>query len=66
MNPIRNALGHLISCKDATRAISQAQDRPLGAWERWTLRMHLSVCVACSRFKRQIDFMREALRRYRS
>jgi len=42
----------------------QQQDAQLTAWQRWTLRLHLSVCEACSRFERQIRFLRSALRRY--
>jgi hypothetical protein len=64
MSPIRRALGHLIRCRDASRLVSQQQDGQLTAWQRWTLRLHLSVCEACSRFERQIRFLRSALRRY--
>jgi hypothetical protein len=64
MNPIRRALGHLYTCKDATRIVSQAQERPLTAIERWKLALHLRVCEACTRFERQMRFLRDALRRY--
>jgi hypothetical protein len=66
MNPVRRALGHLYSCKEATRIVSQAQERPLSLIERWKLSLHLGVCEACSRFERQIRFLREALDRFRS
>jgi hypothetical protein len=66
MNPLRRALGHLYSCKDATRIVSQAQERPLKTIERWKLALHLAVCEACSRFERQMRFLRDALGRYRS
>ncbi|HYT98325.1 MAG TPA: zf-HC2 domain-containing protein [Casimicrobiaceae bacterium] len=66
MRSINHILGHLLSCKDATRVVSQGQDRPLSAFERWKLRMHLAVCEKCTRFERQLRFMREALRKYRS
>ena len=66
MTFINHFLGHLLSCKEATRVVSQAQERTLSAFERWKLRMHLAVCDKCTRFERQIRFMREALRRYRS
>ena len=66
MRSISHLLGHWLSCKDATRVVSQAQERALSALERWKLRMHLAVCAKCTRFEQQIRFMREALRRYRS
>jgi hypothetical protein len=55
----------MLSCKEATRLLSQAQDRRLGYAESIKLRLHLSVCAACSRFSRQLAFMRDALSRYR-
>ena len=57
-------MGIRISCKDASRAISQMQDAsvPLGVWLR--VRVHLLLCAACLRFARQIRFLRLALRRY--
>jgi hypothetical protein len=66
MKSINHILGHLLSCKEATRVVSQAQERSLSAFERWKLRMHLAVCAKCTRFERQLRFIREALRRYRS
>ncbi len=63
---IRRALGHLLSCKDVSRLLSQAQDRPLTRWQRWRMRMHLSVCAACSRVDAQIRFLRRAMHRLRA
>jgi hypothetical protein len=56
----------MISCKEATRLLSQGEDRRLTYAERVKLRLHLAVCVACTRFSRQLAFMRHALSRYRS
>jgi len=66
MKSINRLLGHWLSCKEASRVVSQAQERSLSAFERWKLRMHLTVCDQCARFERQIRFVREALRKYRS
>ena len=63
---IRHALGHLLSCKDVSRLVSQAQDRPLTGWQRWRIRTHLSVCDACTRFDAQMRFLRRAIRRLRA
>jgi hypothetical protein len=58
-------LTHVISCKEASRLLSQSQDRPLGRFEGWKLRVHLRLCDVCTRFAAQLRFMREALQRYR-
>jgi len=59
-------LTHLVSCKEASRLLSQREERPLAAVERIKLALHLRVCVACTRFARQLAFIREALARYRT
>ena len=59
-------LTHLVSCKEASRLLSQRQDRALPLADRVKLALHLSVCVACSRFARQLAVMRKAIARYRS
>ena len=61
---IRKALGHIIKCKDASRLVSQQQDAQLTYWQRLTLRLHLSVCAACTRFQQQVRFLRTAMRKY--
>ena len=54
---------HVISCKEASRLLSEAQDRPLGGLERLKVRAHLSLCDFCTRFAAQLRFMREAMQR---
>ncbi len=54
-----------LSCKDASALLSQAQERAIGPYERFKLRLHLSVCDGCTNFLRQLDFMRAAVRRFR-
>jgi predicted anti-sigma-YlaC factor YlaD len=58
-------LGRLISCKDASRAISQMQDGdvPLPLYLR--IRLHLVWCEACRRFLDQMRFLHGAMRQYR-
>lgn len=53
----------MLSCKDATRMMSEAQDRKLGAGERFQLEMHLAMCRGCRAFRQQMDFLRAACRR---
>ena len=66
MNPFSWLLGHLMACKDVTRLMSRLQDQQVSGFERAKLRWHLAVCAACARFERQIVFLREAMRRYRT
>jgi uncharacterized protein YcgI (DUF1989 family) len=58
-------MGPLISCKDASRLISQMQDQSLTPRKRWLVRLHLLFCDACSHFQRQLATLREAMVRYR-
>ncbi len=53
-----------LSCREASRLISESRDRPLGLGEQVTLRIHLGLCTACTRFTRQLDFLREAMKSY--
>jgi predicted anti-sigma-YlaC factor YlaD len=66
MNPIRHAIGHLLSCKDVSRLLSQAEERPMSGWQRVRVKWHLAVCRMCRAFDQQMAFVREAMRRYRS
>ena len=50
----------MLSCKDASRLESQAQDRRLHFGERLGLRMHLLVCAGCREFARQLRTLRQA------
>jgi anti-sigma factor RsiW len=56
----------MLSCKDASRLLSQRDDRALEPLERIRLRLHLFACDACRRFGAQLAFMRRAMRRYRT
>jgi hypothetical protein len=62
---IRKALGHIISCKAASRLVSKREDSALPAWQRLLLRLHLSVCTACRRFEQQVRLLRAAMQEYR-
>ena len=52
--PVMRSLGHICPARRRPALLSQAQERPLTAFERWKLRMHLPVCDACTRFEQQI------------
>ncbi len=54
----------MLTCKEATRMMSEAQDRPLSVGERLQLQMHLAMCRGCRNSGVQMDFLRTACRRY--
>jgi len=53
-----------LKCAEATRLISEGLDRDLSIAERTALRVHLALCVACTRANKQLAFLRRALRQY--
>jgi hypothetical protein len=52
-----------LSCKEASRLMSQAEDRELSAGERAALKLHLGVCKACRIAAEQFQDLRRAMRR---
>ncbi len=56
----------MLSCREATELMSQEQDRRLGFSERIGLRLHVLICTACSNYRRQMSFLRQACRRFGS
>jgi len=50
------------SCKEVSHLVSQGLDRELGFGERLRLRAHLAICNGCRNFRRQIAFLRTAVR----
>ena len=53
----------MLNCKEVSRLVSQALDRPLGLGERVRLRIHLAICDGCSNFSKQMAFVRKAMAR---
>ncbi|HVP88911.1 MAG TPA: hypothetical protein VMU79_12620 [Casimicrobiaceae bacterium] len=58
-------LGRLIHCREASRLLSQAQERSLSAGDWLRLRLHILGCLACQRIEAQMRFLRRAMQRYR-
>ncbi len=54
----------MLSCKEVTHLLSEAQDRKLSMSEKVNLEMHLAMCKGCKNFKSQMSFLREACKRY--
>ncbi|MGB8517549.1 MAG: zf-HC2 domain-containing protein [Gallionella sp.] len=51
-----------LNCKQNTELLSQSQDRPATAREKWAMRLHLLVCSGCRNFDKQLAFIRKAAR----
>lgn len=54
------------SCREVSRLISDMQERPLGWWDRVTLKFHLSICDNCVEFEKQVNFMSRAMGSWRN
>jgi heterodisulfide reductase subunit B len=48
----------MLNCHDATRLMSESQERPLSIFERMSLKVHLMMCSGCSNFKEQMGSIR--------
>jgi len=53
----------MLNCADSTRLMSEALDRDLSRWQRFGLRMHVLMCSACRRYRRQIEGVERLLLR---
>lgn len=54
----------MMNCREATRLLSDAQERALSLTERAALQMHVMLCSGCSHFKQQMDSLRTMMRAY--
>jgi len=54
----------MLNCKQATALMSQGMDRKLGIFLRTNLRFHLIMCDGCRNFEKQLQFLREGLRKF--
>lgn len=52
------------TCREMTRLLSDAMDRPLPWKTRVKMRLHFLICKWCERYKMQLRFLREAVRRH--
>ena len=54
----------MLTCKEATALVSESLDRRLPIRQRLALRLHLTMCDLCSRYKRHLLFVRNAFHLY--
>ncbi|MDZ4142335.1 MAG: zf-HC2 domain-containing protein [Methylotenera sp.] len=56
----------IITCKDASKIISQSLDGPLPWPDRMKLKFHFLICDACIRFNRQLHILSNAVKGIRN
>ena len=54
----------MLTCKQVSIMLSQAQERRLSLLQRAGLGLHLALCHGCRNFRRQLGFIRAAARRF--
>lgn len=54
----------MLTCKEATRLVSESLDRELSFRQRFGLRVHLLLCHFCRRYKRQLLFLQSLMQTY--
>ena len=54
----------MMNCKQATRLLSESQDRSLTTKEKMTLKLHITLCSACRRFGQQMHQIRSLSKSY--
>ncbi|MBY4676995.1 zf-HC2 domain-containing protein [Marinobacterium arenosum] len=54
----------MMNCKQATKLMSDAQERPLTPKERIALRMHVMLCSGCRNFGKQMHSLRDMARQF--
>lgn len=55
----------MLNCKEATRLMSQEQERELTRVERLALRYHTMICTGCTNYRKHMRFLRQAADRFR-
>lgn len=54
----------MLSCNEAAWLISESMDRDLPFLQRIGIRAHLLMCKHCTRYRRQLLFIRDAIQHY--
>jgi len=54
----------MLNCHEATRLMSEGQERTLSISEKMTLGLHVSMCSGCKNFKVQMGLLRKMTRAY--
>ena len=54
----------MLNCQNATRLISESQERTLALPEKMGLKVHLMICTGCKNFSLQVPFLSQAMKAY--
>ena len=54
------------NCREVTRLVLERENRNLTAIERIAVRLHLSICLMCTRFTRQLKLMDRAMAQWKA
>lgn len=54
----------MLNCHDATRLMSEAQERELALKKRISLKLHVTMCSGCRNFGEQMHALRQMMRAY--
>jgi len=54
----------MLNCKNATRLMSESQERSLSITERMSLKLHMMMCSGCNNFNEQMGTIRSMTRSY--
>ena len=55
-----------LNCRQASRLLSLACERPLDAAELRALKVHLDECLMCTNFEQQLNFLHKAASVFRT
>jgi hypothetical protein len=54
------------NCREVTRLILERENRRLAPVERIAVRLHLSICLMCTRFTGQLTLMNRAMAQWKA
>ncbi|PKO62280.1 MAG: hypothetical protein CVU24_04800 [Betaproteobacteria bacterium HGW-Betaproteobacteria-18] len=53
-----------MNCQQATKLISESQERALSLPEKMSLKVHVMMCSGCKNFSLQVPFLSKAMKAY--
>jgi len=56
----------MMNCQQATKLISESQERSLSLPEKMSLKVHVMMCSGCKNFSLQVPFLSKAMKAYAS
>lgn len=54
----------MMNCQQATKLISESQERSLSLPEKMSLKVHVMMCSGCKNFSLQVPFLSKAMKAY--